>query len=160
MYLHPEYPSYEAILQSRDHLADKHPKLSFTGAQFGSMEWNVDEIAKRLDKFPDMSVEPAERFGQLQYQLIQDWQKVHEFFIKYQDRIMYGTDLVDNGTLAPGGIQQHAHELWERDWQYLTSGDSLRPPFVNKKFKGLQLLKIVIDKIYYRNPEKWYFGKN
>ena len=93
MYLHPEYPSYDAIIQSRDHLLEKHPHLKFIGAHLGSMEWDVDEIAKRLDRFPNMSVEPAERFGQLQYQSIKNWQKVHDFFIKYQDRIMYGTDL-------------------------------------------------------------------
>ena len=159
MYLHPEYPSYEAIIQSRDHLLEKHPNLKFIGAHLGSMEWNVDEIAKRLDKFPNMSVEPAERFGQLQYQSIQDWQKVHDFFIKYQDRIMYGTDLEDNQLIAPEELKKHAHELWIRDWKYFTTGDSLQSPFVDKKFKGLQLPKNVIDKIYYKNPEKWYFTK-
>ena len=159
MYLHPEYPSYEAIIQSRDHLLEKHPKLKFIGAHLGSMEWDVDEIAKRLDKFPNMSVEPAERFGQLQYQSIQNWQKVHDFFIKYQDRIMYGTDLEDNQSMDANEISKHAHELWLRDWKYLTSADSLRSAFVSKKFKGLYLPKSVIDKIYYKNPENWYFNK-
>ncbi|MCW3118030.1 MAG: hydrolase, partial [Chitinophagaceae bacterium] len=92
MYLHPEYPSYDAQIQSRDHLLEKHPDLKFIGAHFGSLEWDTDEIAKRLDKFPNMSVETAERWGQVQYQSIQNWQKVHDFFIKYQDRFMYGTD--------------------------------------------------------------------
>jgi predicted TIM-barrel fold metal-dependent hydrolase len=159
MYLHPEFPSYDAIIQSRDRLLEKHPKLRFIGAHLGSMEWDVDEIAKRLDKFPNMSVEPAERFGQLQYQSIQNWQKVHDFFIKYQDRIMYGTDVEDNTTLNPEDLKKHAHELWLRDWRYLTSGDSLQSPFVNKKFKGLQLPKTVVDKIYYHNPMNWYFSK-
>src|SRR4051812_927825 len=79
MYLHPEYPSYDTIMQARDHLLEKHPKLRFNGAHFGSLEWSVDEIAKRLDKFPNMSVEPAERFGQIQYQSLTGWQKVHDF---------------------------------------------------------------------------------
>lgn len=91
MYLHPEYPSYDTIIQCRDRLLEKHPKLKFIGVHLGSMEWDVDHIAKRLDKFPNMSVEPAERIGQLQYQSIQNWQKVHDFFIKYHDRILYGT---------------------------------------------------------------------
>ncbi len=159
MYLHPEYPSYDAIIQSRDRLLEKHPGLKFIGAHLGSMEWDVDEIAKRLDKFPNMYVEPAERFGQLQYQSLQNWQKVHDFFIKYQDRIMYGTDLEDNVEMAPGEIKKHAHELWLRDWRYLTTGDSLQSAFVNPKFKGLQLPRTVIDKIYYSNPEKCYFSK-
>ena len=130
------------------------------GAHLGSMEWDVDEIAKRLDKFPNMSVEPAERFGQLQYQSIQNWQKVHDFFIKYQDRIMYGTDLSAVEGQDPEEVREHAHEVWTREWRYLTSSDSLQSPFVNKKFKGLHLPKTVIDKIYYKNPEKWYFSKD
>ncbi len=159
MYIHPEYPSYDTIIQCRDRLLEKHPNLKFIGAHLGSMEWDVEEIAKRLDKFPNMSMEPAERLGQLQYQSIQNWQKVHDFFIKYQDRIMYGTDLEDNKTMAPEEIKKHAHELWLKDWKYFTTGDSLQSVFVNQKFKGLQLPKTVIDKIYYSNPEKWYFSK-
>jgi predicted TIM-barrel fold metal-dependent hydrolase len=159
MYLHPEYPSYDSIIRSRDHLLEKHPKLRFTGAHLASLEWSVDEIAKRLDRFPNMCVDPAERMGQLQYQSIRDWQKVHDFFIRYQDRIMYGTDLEDNYSEAPDYIKGHAHELWLQDWQYLTSGDSLQSPFVSEKFKGLHLPKPVIDKIYFSNADKWYFPK-
>ena len=159
MFLHPEYPSYDTIINARDHLLEKHPKLRFNGAHFGSLEWSVDEIAKRLDKFPNMSVEPAERFGQIQYQSLTNWQKVHDFFIKYQDRIMYGTDLEqvqsDNGK----EVRKHAHDVWTRDWKYLTSGDSLQSPYQNVKFKGLQLPKEVIDKIYYKNPERFYLSK-
>ena len=159
MYLHPEYPSYETQIQSRDHLLEKHPNLKFIGAHFGSLEWDVDEISKRLDKFPNMSVEPTERWGQLQYQSIQNWQKVHDFFIKYQDRIMYGTDLGAEENNNPDSVKMKAHTLWLSDWKYLTTGDSLQSPFVNNKFKGLHLPKEVIDKIYYKNTEKWYFSK-
>ena len=160
MFLHPEYPSYDTIIRSRDRLLEKHPGLRFIGAPLASLEWDVDEIARRLDKFPNMSVEPAERWGQLQYQSIRDWQKVHDFFIKYQDRIMYGTDLEDNNTLDHAVAARHAHDLWLKDWRYLTTDDSLQSPFVNGKFKGLHLPRTVIDKIYYTNPEKWYFSKH
>ena len=159
MFLHPEYPSYEEIIQSRDRLLEKHPRLRFQGAHLGSMEWDVDEIAKRLDQFPNMSIEPAERLGQLQYQSIQNWQKVHDFFIKYQDRIMYGTDLEENGTHGPGALKKRAHEVWMNDWRYFTTADSLQSPYVNQKFKGLHLPKVVIDKIFYSNAQKWYFQK-
>jgi len=159
MYLHPEYPSYDAIIQARDHLLEKHPNLKFIGAHLASLEWDVDEIAKRLDKFPNMSVEPAERMGQLQFQSLTNWQKVHDFFIKYQDRIMYGTDLQATKSDNPDSVKKKTHDVWTRDWTYLTSGDSLQSPFVNKKFKALQLPKEVVDKIYYKNAEKWYFNR-
>jgi len=124
------------------------------------LEWDVDEIAKRLDKFPNMAVEPAERMGHVQYQSIENWQKVHDFFIKYQDRIMYGTDLGAEESDNADSVKKKAHDLWMRDWKYFTTGDSLQSPFVNKKFKGLQLPKTVVDKIYYKNAEKWYFTKS
>ncbi|MEO8961502.1 MAG: amidohydrolase family protein [Ginsengibacter sp.] len=160
MYLHPEYPSYDTIMQARDHLLEKHPKLRFIGAHLTSLDWSVDEIAGRLEKFPNMAVEPAQRLGQLQYQSIENWQKVRDFFIKYQDRIMYGTDMEDNSSMTTAEVRSRAHELWLRDWRYFTTGDSLQSPYVNKKFKGLHLPKSVIDKIYYDNADKWYFRKN
>lgn len=61
--------------------------------------------------------------------------------------------------MAPEGIKKHAHELWLKDWKYFTTCDTLQSVFVDQKFKGLQLPKTVIDKIYYSNPEKWYFSK-
>lgn len=159
MFLHPEYPSYEAQITARDHLLEKHPNLKFLGAHLASLEWDVDEIAKRLDKFPNMAVEPAARMGQVQYQSIKNWQKVHDFFIKYQDRIMYGTDLSQEAVDNPDTVKKNAHDQWLRDWQYLTTGDSLQSPYVNQKFKGLQLPRAVVDKIYYKNAGKWYFNK-
>ena len=72
---------------------------------------------------------------------------------------MYGTDLEDNNTLNHQEAAKHAHDLWMRDWRYLTTDDSLESPFVNGRFKSLHLPESVIDKIYYTNPEKWYFTK-
>jgi len=54
MYLHPEFPSYEQQIAARDRLLEKHPDLKFVGAHLGSLEWNVDELAKRLDRFPNI----------------------------------------------------------------------------------------------------------
>ncbi len=157
MYLHSDYPSYEDQINARDHLLEKHPNLKFIGAHLASLEWDVDEIAQRLDKFPNMSVETAARMGQLQYQSLDNWEKVHDFFIKYQDRIMYGTDLEQSHTDNPDSVRKNAHETWTRDWRYFTTGDSLQSTLVNKKFKGLDLPKEVIDKIYFTNANKWYF---
>ncbi len=159
MYLHPDYPSYEAQIQSRDHLLEKHPNLKFIGAHLGSLEWDVDEIAKRLDKFPNMAVEPAARMGQLQYQTVNNWKKVRDFFIKYQDRILYGTDISVNQSDNPDSAKATIHETWMNDWKFLSSEDSLQSSFINSRFKGLHLPKEVLDKIYHANTQKWYFSK-
>jgi predicted TIM-barrel fold metal-dependent hydrolase len=159
MYLHPDYPSYEAQINSRDHLLEKHPHLKFIGAHLGSLEWDVDEIAKRLDKFPNMAVEPAARMGQLQFQTVNNWKKVRDFFIKYQDRILYGTDISTVQSDNPDTAKANIHETWMNDWKFLSSEDSLQSSFINSWFKGLHLPKEVLDKIYHANAEKWYFSK-
>jgi len=56
MYLHPEAPSYEDQIDARDNLLKKHPQLNFTGAHLASLEWNVEEIAKRMDIFPELKI--------------------------------------------------------------------------------------------------------
>ena len=105
MYLHPEYPSYEDQVNARDRMLEKHPGLQFIGAHLGSLEWSVDELAKRLDKFPDMAVDTASRISHLQYQAKTNWQKIHDFCIKYQDRIIYGTDIIINEVKDPEEIK-------------------------------------------------------
>ena len=75
MYLHPEYPSYEQQIAARDNMLAKHPGLRFDGAHLASLEWSLDEVAKRLDKFPNMVVDMAERISHIQYQAVHDHKK-------------------------------------------------------------------------------------
>jgi predicted TIM-barrel fold metal-dependent hydrolase len=165
MYLHPDRPSYEEYIRVRDHMLEKHPGLLFIGAHLGSLEWSVEELAKRLDKFPNMAVDMAERVSHLQYQALSDRQKVRDFFIKYQDRLIYGTDMrstaqdiVDNGITGPAAMQQHAHAVWLRHWRFFTTDEKMRVPKVEGEFQGLKLPREVIDKIYRKNAEKWFAG--
>jgi len=156
MYLHPENPSYETLIAARDSVLLKHPDLSFVGAHMGSMEWSIDMIADHLERFPNSSVDLTDRICYLQHQSIADWSKVRNFFVKYQDRIMYGTDMETWDTVSTAETRQKAHEVWMRDWIYFTSEDSLAAPAVNGKFKGLRLPREVVDKIYYRNAVNKY----
>lgn len=155
MYLHPEDPSYEKLISARDNLLVKHPHLTFVGAHLGSMEWSVDFISEHLQRFPNMAVDLTDRICHLQMQSIKNRQKVQDFFIKYQDRIIYGTDLepVDSITSE---IKKMAHETWLRDWKYFTTDEQLTAPAVNGSFKGLKLTRKIIDKIYFKNAVKWY----
>ncbi len=156
MFLHPEYPSYEDQINARDHMLEKHPNIRFVGAHLGSLEWNVDELAKRLDKFPNMAVDMAERISHFQYQAVTVWKKVHDFFIKYQDRLIYGTDEGLNNKKVPAEVSKLAHENWLRHWKFFTSGEKMKVPKVEKEFNGLKLPKEVVDKIYLKNAEKCF----
>jgi predicted TIM-barrel fold metal-dependent hydrolase/lysophospholipase L1-like esterase len=163
MYLHPERPSYATYIRARDHMLEKHPDLTFVGAHLGSLEWSVDELAKRLDKYPNMAVDLAERISHLQYQALTQWQKVHDFFIKYQDRLIYGTDMrssamdfVNEHITGYEGLKKHAHEVWLRHWRFFTTSDRMQVPKVQGAFNGMKLPRRVVDKIYFENALKWY----
>lgn len=70
IYLHPEDPSYNDQINARNNMLKKHPNLRFVGAHLGSLEWDVDELAKCLDKFPNMAVDMAARITHLQFQSV------------------------------------------------------------------------------------------
>jgi phosphonopyruvate hydrolase len=143
-----------AVKASQEVLAEI--KLRFVGAHLGSLEWSVDELAKRLDRFPNMAVDMAERISHLQYKAVTDWQKVHDFFIKYQDRLIYATDQRVDSTQIPSQRNTEAHESWLRHWKFFTSDEKMKVPKVEKEFKGLKLPREVVDKIYRKNAEKWF----
>ncbi|MEX1122242.1 MAG: amidohydrolase family protein [Balneolales bacterium] len=156
MHLHPEYPSYEDQINARDHMLEKHPDLRFVGAHLASLEWDVDEVAKRLDKFPNLAVDLAERICHLQYQAVTDHQKVLDFMVNYQDRIIYGTDVIDDGTMSDQELRNHIHALWLAHWEFFTTSKTLTAAEVPVSFKGLKLPQEIIEKIYYKNALKWY----
>jgi len=158
MYLHPEMPRYEALMATRDRFVARHPDLKFVGAHFASLEWSVDEAAKFLDAYPNANIELAARITQIQAQSVQDYDKVRNFFIKYQDRIMYGTDLTLNPGENPAEFKKVAHDYWLSDWTYLATGESQHVSDIHADAKGLALPKAVIDKIYYRNAVREYLN--
>jgi hypothetical protein len=152
MFLHPDYPSYEQQIAARDHLLAKHPNLRFVGAHLGSLEWNVDELAKHFDMYPNMAVDMAARICHFQ---IQDRERVRSFIIKYQDRLLYGTDLsVDDRSQ---NFDWNVN-TWKEDWRYFTTGDSMTSPNVRTAFQGLALPRSVLKKIYYDNAMTWLKG--
>lgn len=165
MYNFPDLPSYEEQIAVRDQLLANNPNLRFVGAHLGSLEYDVNELAKRLDRFPNMAVDMAERISHLQYQAISNWEGVRDFIINHQDQLIYGTDLRTGasdiqakGLTDPEAIAKHAHEVWLRHWQFFTGDQEMKVPKVEGTFKGLKLPKTVVDKIYRTNAEKWYPG--
>lgn len=156
MYLHPEYPSYDQQVEARDNLLVKFPGIRFVGAHLGSLEWDVDELAKRLDRFPNMAVDMAARIGHLQFQSQLDREKVRDFMITYQDRLIYGTDLGISGTPDAERVKSNARRTWEEDWRYFVTDQSMENKVVSGSFQGLKLPKEVIDKIYFHNAMKWF----
>ena len=155
MYLHPDYPSYNDQIDARDHMLARHPNLRVIGCHLGSLEWDVAELAKRLDAYPNFAVDTAARHGHLQ---VQDRNKVRQFFIDYQDRILYGTDSSTRGNVSEERINDIL-ETWLSDWRYFATDDSLASPQVNNKFQGLKLPVSVLQKLYNKNAKHWLMGE-
>jgi hypothetical protein len=155
MYLHPEFPSYQEQIAARNRMLEKNPDLVFVGCHLASLEWSVDTLAEFLDRFPHAAVDMAARMGQLFYQTREDRKKVRNFFIKYQDRLQYGTDIIDRGGNKEA-LQNQMHETWMRDWEYLITDHTMTSDLIDGEFRGLKLPKKVVDKIYSTNFKKWY----
>lgn len=151
MYLHPDQPSYDDQIATRDRFVAAHPGLRFVGAHMGSLEYDVDRLGAFLDRFPDASVDLAARMSQVQYQSLRDRGKVRAFFIRYQDRLLYGTDLTVNPDSDPSEFRRSAHDVWTADWRYLATAESQRVDTLDADVPGLALPREVIDKVYYRN---------
>lgn len=151
MYLHPEAPSYLAQINSRDSVLRRYPGIDFIGAHMASLEWSFDELAKRLDEFPNLKVDMAARMNPIQYQSRFDREKVRNFMIRYQDRILYGTDFEvhDQPGLDSEKVKANMEKGWLDQWIYLAT-DSIQ------EIKGLKLPREVIDKIYFKNAEKYF----
>jgi len=154
MYLHQDMPSYEDQMRARDNMVNKNNDIVFVAVHLASLEWSVDELAKFLDRFPNAVTDVAARMNQLQYQTKINREKVKQFFIKYQDRILYATDT----TFDPGGdneeFKREVHKVWLNDWKYLVTDSTMSIKDFDGEFKGLKLSTTVIDKIYRLNAER------
>jgi hypothetical protein len=155
-YLHPEVPGYWEQIKARDRVLTKHPGLRVVGCHLGSLEFDVDELAKRLDRYPNFAVDLAARIVHFQ---VQDQKKVRKFIIRYQDRLLYGTD---NGVGERKADLQsellHCEEVYRRDYGYFATDQEIEIPEIKANFKvrGLALPASVLKKIYYQNAVKWF----
>jgi Amidohydrolase len=156
MYLHPELPSYEEQMAARDRMLDRNPRLKFMGAHMASLEWSVDKLAAFLDRYPNAVVDLAARMGQVEYQSNRNRGKVRRFFIRYQDRLLYGSDLSQDQAANPEELRRDVHAFWLNDWQYLATGRTFSVPELDAPVRGLDLPKDVIRKIYSENAERWF----
>ena len=159
MFLQPQMPSYEAQIAARDRRLERTPGLKFVGAHLASLEWSVDRLAAFLDAYPDAVVDMAARMTNLQYQSHRERDKVREFFIRYQDRILYGSDLTLEPDAKPAEFRREAHETWLSDWIYLATAETRRVDDIDADVRGLELPRSVIDKIYWANARRTFFGR-
>ena len=99
-----------------------NPDLRVVGAHLGSMESNVDDIARRFDAYPNFAVDMAAR---LPYFMIQPREKVRAFLLKYQDRVLYATDLVVFPRSKTEDTLAEFRHTYARDWKFLATDEKV-----------------------------------
>jgi predicted TIM-barrel fold metal-dependent hydrolase len=153
MYLHPDHPRKEVILAARDHLLAENPKLRVVGAHLGSMETDVDEIAKRFDRYPNFAVDTAAR---MEYLMLAPREKVRNFLIQYQDRVVYGTDLEFLANETTPDALKDWQDTYARDWKFLATDQTLQ--LRGREIQGLKLPEPILRRIYHDNAVHWISG--
>ncbi|MFC2075755.1 amidohydrolase family protein [candidate division KSB1 bacterium] len=155
--LHPEIPHHDTIVAARDRVLAGYPNLRVVGCHLGSLEHDVDVLAQCLDTYPNFAVDTAARMAHLQSQ---DRDKVRRFLIKYQDRILYGTDVgfSDPKTGDYRTARKEIDDTYIRDFAYWAGDGELTSPDVEGPFLGVALPDDVLKKILYENAVKWYPG--
>jgi predicted TIM-barrel fold metal-dependent hydrolase len=143
----PQFPSKESILAARDRMFAKHPHTTFVALHMANWPENLDYVSRLLDSLPNVMVE----FGAREAELGRQPRRAREFFVKYQDRIMFGTD---NG-MDEAMYRNHFRWLETADeyfdyWGYPGQG--------RWKIYGLELPDAVLEKIYHKNAER-IFGQ-
>ncbi len=141
------FPSHARIIAARDNILAKHPNLVVIGAHLGSLEHDLDALADRLDRHPNFHVDVAARTYVLKGM---PSEKVRAFFTKYQDRILYGTDL---GRYSDGraidekeqiAYAESIEKTYRADYAYYAGGGP----------KGLALSREILEKFYAGNAER------
>src|SRR5271168_3602870 len=118
----PGFPSKQRILEARDHVLANNPTLRMVGVHLGRMERNLDNIASHLDKYPNFAIDTAAR---MEYLMLMPPEKVSAFLIKYQDRVLYGTDLDLHAEDELPDALAEWQSRYARDWTFLATGETL-----------------------------------
>jgi predicted TIM-barrel fold metal-dependent hydrolase len=158
---HPEWymykiagtPSKDQILEARDHVLRDNPDLKVVGAHLGSMEADFQRIAADLDKYPNFAIDLTAR---MPYIMKLPRAEAIAFFIKYQDRLIYGTDDTLYSDMDAARFIHSAETTYARDWRFLST-DAIFS-FDGIQWQGLALPESVMRKVYHDNAVHWYPG--
>ena len=144
----PSFPKREEVLAEFDHVVASHPKTTWIAAHLGNYAEDLASLGERLDKYPNLNADISAReaeWGRQPY-------TARRFFVKYQDRLLFGTDRY------PGRPDQPRYRVYfrilESDDEYFDYYEGGFPPTGEWKVYGLFLPDAVLKKIYYDNAAR------
>jgi uncharacterized protein len=140
-YPQDRFPSFETLMTERDNLFRKHPKTIFVAAHLGWHANNLARLGKMFDEMPNVYSE----VGAVLYDIGRQPRVAHDFFIKYQDRILFGKD----------SFQPEEYPYY---WRVFETHDDYFDYYRNYhafwKLYGIDLPDAVLKKVYYQNALK------
>jgi predicted TIM-barrel fold metal-dependent hydrolase len=144
----------EVIERARENMHRKHPKTRFVNAHVAMLYHDMDKVTALLDKYPNADVEISAA--------VQDLGRApllsRKFFLKYQDRILFGSD---------GNPERGVEEFWIPHFRFLETYDEhfdhpaqLRSPtgaplHGRWRIYGIGLPDDVLRKVYYANALRY-----
>jgi uncharacterized protein len=151
LYQHPnwsfypdEFPRKDEILNQRNRVIERHPNTIFIGAHVGNLPEELGRVAMWLEKYPNFYIDINARISELGRQPY----TARRFMIKYQDRILFGTDTPPDA------------EAYRVYYRFLETDDEYFDPTPAHKLQGrwmiygLYLPDDVLEKIYNKNALK------
>jgi predicted TIM-barrel fold metal-dependent hydrolase len=147
------FPDKEILLAQRENLLGRHPQTIFIGAHVAEVPEDLAYLGHLLDTYPNFYVDISSRIPELGRQPY----TARRFFIRYQDRILFGTD----GGYALGTTDWTAERYFRSYMEFLeTDNEYIEYPLwgINKQGRwrvyGLHLPDEVLRKVYYENAAR------
>ena len=131
-------PSFEEVLAEQHDIFRKHPNTIFINAHLGWMGNDLDRLGKHLDTYPNVMTE----IGAVLAELGRQPKRARQFFIDYQDRILFGKDSYN--------VSEYYtyFRVLETEDEYF---DYYRKRHAHWKMYGLALPDSILQKLYYKN---------
>jgi predicted TIM-barrel fold metal-dependent hydrolase len=140
-YQDPAYPRWETLIAERDRLFKKHPRTTFVTAHLG---WHANDLA-RLGRMFDEMPNVYSEIGAVLYDIGRQPRFAHAFFVKYQDRLLFGKD-------------NYQPDEYPYYWRVLETSDEYfdyyRDYHAFWKLYGIALPDAALKKLYFENALK------
>jgi len=139
-----KYPGKEEILRQRNNVIARHPNTIFIGAHVATYPEDLGRVAMWLDEYPNLYVDISARISDIGRQPY----TARKFLIKYQDRVLFGTDTQPNA------------EAYRIYYRFLETDDEYFDPAGGHHIQGRWMIYGVnlpdeaLEKIYNRNALK------
>ncbi len=148
LFADPKFPKRDELHAQRNRVIARHPATTFICAHFANDGEDLVAVGRWLDAYPNMYVDIDARISELGRQPYSS----RRFFLKYQDRILFGTD----STPSRAAFRMYFRFLETDDEYFDPAGGHHRQGFW--MIYGVFLPKDVLEKLYFKNAEKLLVG--